>query len=523
MNEFNEWLAANGWDPETVSANQKAKLQAAWRAETNANAAPVSRVTPEPVPMNVGSQPSAYEVEMEKLKADSARRDAIKATALKYSKLNEGNTEKLARFQAMCDAACASPNVHPRDFELDMLRADRSAGPLIMASSTPQLSEKVVEAAFARRAGLSSLEKDYDERTLEASDSQFRHGLGIQDLLGLGAKQNGWRGHSVKAALTSRDFMMRAFGTGGDGFDLRAGGAVQSTYSIPNVISNVANKFVQNGFLGVDSTWSRISSRRSVSDFKQVTSIGLTGHLQYQKLAPGGEIRHGSIGEVVYTNQAATYAEMLGISRNDLINDDAGVLASVSTRFGRGAALKVNDVFWTVFLNNSSFFAAGNNNVSTGGGSALGTADGAAINAAEVKFMNQTDPDSKPLGVMPSILLAPPTLANTARRWMGSFGFTQGGTSGLGDANIYQGRYRVESSPYMENSSYTGYSTAAWYLLADPSTLSAIEGVFLNGKDTPTVETAELDFSLLGVAWRGYIDFGFALQEYRAGVRSAGS
>ena len=98
-----------------------------------------------------------------------------------------------------------------------------------------------------------------------------------------------------------------------------------------------------------------------------------------------------------------------------------------------------------------------------------------------------------------------------------------GSDNAQGATNVYQGRYHVESSPYMENSAYTGYSTAAWYLLANPADLSAIEVVFLNGRDTPTVETAEADFNVLGIQMRGVLDFGVALQEYRAGVRSAGS
>ena len=137
--------------------------------------------------------------------------------------------------------------------------------------------------------------------------------------------------------------------------------------------------------------------------------------------------------------------------------------------------------------------------------------------------MNQTDPDGEPLGIMPSILLIPPTLKNIAQRLMRSSNVTGGATTHEVDANIYEGRYSVVSSPYMENTNYTGNSTAAWYLLAAPSELSTIEGAFLNGRDTPTVDTADADFNVLGIQMRGYLDMGFTLQEVRAGVRSAGS
>jgi hypothetical protein len=46
---------------------------------------------------------------------------------------------------------------------------------------------------------------------------------------------------------------------------------------------------------------------------------------------------------------------------------------------------------------------------------------------------------------------------------------------------------------------------------------------FLNGVQTPTVESAAADFDQLGVQFRGYHDFGVDLAEYLAGVKSKGA
>jgi hypothetical protein len=96
-------------------------------------------------------------------------------------------------------------------------------------------------------------------------------------------------------------------------------------------------------------------------------------------------------------------------------------------------------------------------------------------------------------------------------------------TNGAGNVNPFVGKYRLESSSYMENSNYTGNSTAAWYLLADPAVMPVIEIVALNGRVEPTVETATAEFDVLGVQMRGYSDIGVSTQEFRGGVRSAGS
>jgi hypothetical protein len=79
------------------------------------------------------------------------------------------------------------------------------------------------------------------------------------------------------------------------------------------------------------------------------------------------------------------------------------------------------------------------------------------------------------------------------------------------------------SSPYMSNSTYTGYSTAAWYLLADPNEMPVIEVVFVDGVDTPQIESDDADFNMQGMQMKGTYRFGVALQEPRGGVRSAGS
>jgi hypothetical protein len=170
-----------------------------------------------------------------------------------------------------------------------------------------------------------------------------------------------------------------------------------------------------------------------------------------------------------------------------------------------------------VFLDNSTFFTAARTNVST----ATGALTTAGLAATETIFMSLTDPDGLPLGVSPKILLVPTAQKTTALQLMTSENL-KGSTDGP-DGNVWRNRFRVESSPYMHNSTYTGYSALAWYMLADPAELPVIEIVALNGNVMPVVETADADFNVLGIQMRGYSDVGVALQEYRGGVRADGT
>jgi hypothetical protein len=518
VNEFREWLLANGFDPEAVTDEQRVALQAAWRSSLRGED-PV----PTPPPPEPGAQPPVagnLEAIAAAARRENERRNRITSLVATALQANPDRVDQLERIGRLA----IDGNWDAQRTELELLRAGSGNGPTVYSRSEPEANGRVLEAAVCIAGGLESLDKHYDDRTLTAAERQFRGGLGLQDLVGIFARRGGWRGVSLKAAFNSPSVLRAAFRVDGDGVERHAGVSGPSTYSLPTILSNVANKFLRVGFEAVDDAWRRVAAVRSVTDFKQITTAALTGSLIYKKLPPGGEIEHGEIGDRSYTNQADSYARMIGIDRRDLINDDLGALTSAGRRLGRGAALKLNDIFWTAFLNNSTFFSAGNNNVITGGTSVLSLS---ALQLADEKFKLQTDPDGQPLGVMPTILLVPSSLRITALNLMNATTVvaTNTGTSTTlsPNSNVFAGAYDVVSSPYMQNSSYTGNSSTAWYLLASPADMPVIEVVFLNGVQTPTVETTEADFNTLGIALRGFFDAGVSLQEFRGGVRAAGA
>jgi hypothetical protein len=392
--------------------------------------------------------------------------------------------------------------------ELHILRANRPAAPAVHAPERV-INAQVLEAACLRTSRSESVEALFDARTLELADQRFRGGIGLQELLLEAAWANGYTGRNFR---DTRGVMRAAFGK-----DVQAG---WSTIDIGGILSNVANKFLLEGFFSVERVWRNICAVRNVSDFKTVTSYRLIGKDQYETVAPGGELKHGTLGNESYTNRADTYGLMLSIDRRDIINDDLGAITTVPRKLGRGSGLKINDVFWATFLANSSFFTAGNKNYQTGADTAL-TIEG--LTKAEVAFMDQVDSDAKPIGIMPSVLLVPTALSAIGTQLFKSVELRDN-TAGakFPVANPHQGKFRVEVSRYLANSTYTGNSAKAWYLLSEPSDLPVIEVAFLNGQESPTIETADADFNVLGVQMRGYHDFGVALQDARGGVKMKG-
>ena len=188
------------------------------------------------------------------------------------------------------------------------------------------VSGQLLEAACLMTAKLEGIDKHFDEPTLEAAQRRFRGGIGLQELLLEAAWANGYTGRNFR---DSRSVLRFAFKP-----ELEAG---FSTVDIGGILSNVANKFLLEGFFSVERVWHDICAVRNVSDFKTVTSYRLIGTDQYEQVAPGGELKHGTLGNETYTNKADTYGLMLSVDRRDVINDDLGAITTVPRKLGRGS------------------------------------------------------------------------------------------------------------------------------------------------------------------------------------------
>ncbi|NLF08216.1 MAG: hypothetical protein GX594_09585, partial [Pirellulaceae bacterium] len=244
-----------------------------------------------------------------------------------------------------------------RDLRLTANYADLPKAPAIHAS-TRDTQPQVIEASFCKTLGLREIEKHYKPEVLEAAD---RSGCpGVQELILRAAMANGYDAGRLRIdAGNIREVLRAAFQPG-----IQASGV--STIDVSSILSNTANKVLLDGFSSVEQTWRLISKIRPVKDFKDSTSHRLTDSLEYEELPPSGEIHHGTLGEETYTNRAKTHAKMLALTREAIINDDLGAFDTIRQRLGRGAALKLNKVFWTAFLDDAAFFTEARGNLLTG-------------------------------------------------------------------------------------------------------------------------------------------------------------
>ncbi len=389
--------------------------------------------------------------------------------------------------------------------ELHILRASRPKVPAVAAPQRPA-GPHVFEAAALMASGMptSRIEAVYAAPILEAADRL--RGVGIQEFCELACGRQ-----LPRFRRDASGWLQAAF----------------STTSLPGILSNIANKMLLEGYNYIEDAWRKIAKIASVNDFKEHSRYRMTGAFKFEQVGADGELKHGRLDEQKYGQKADTHGIMFALTRQMIINDDMGAFADIPRQIGMGAAEAIADAVWGLWLRNpvqtdgKAFFSTDHGNYAEGADTAL-TVDG--LTAAEVMFGEQTRPNGRPLGVPASILLVPTALKVPAELLMKSVQLNETTTANKAkpNTNPHVGKFDVVSSVYLSNASFTGHSSKAWYLLADPNRLPAVEIAFLNGVDRPTVEKTDADFNTLGIQFRGYIDFGVREQDYRGAAKMKG-
>ena len=503
---FTQWAEENGFQPETLDENNMTAVRAMFDARAN-NDAPVEPPVDSPVETPVEAN-SAQEVDPAQEIRARAASESRRISAI--VKLCDGEHPQI-------EAQAIEAGWDSTRTELELLRASRPSAPAIHTSETVPCGQ-AIEAALCMASGLgeSIVAESYDERTMDAALSRQLRGAGLHTLVyevlhaaGEPARPGRVDDETIRAALVANNRLIQA----SSGF---------STLSLSGILSNVANKAMLAAYQAVHSVAPTICASTDVNDFKEVSRYRMTGTGLFEKVGPDGELKHAGLSEESYTNRLDTYGRLITLTRQMIINDDLGAFLQIPRAIGRMSALALEEAVFTLLLSNpGSFFSAGNGNYFDGADSAL---DIDSLTLAEKKFLDRTDTDGKPILIQPAILLTGTGLKVTAEQLFTETQLNQvpAGNKAKIATNPHAGKFRPAASPYLGLPSLAGSSDNAWYLLADPGDIAFMEIAYLRGRRVPTIESGETDFNVLGIRWRGYFDFGVAMQDDRAAVKSKG-
>ena len=495
--EFDKWLVAQGFDVKTLNEAQTKALRAAYDAEVKVAAdAEKGKKLPEDKKDTIQAQPDITpSVNAEKIV--EAVRAGMKRDRDRENKIRALCGEKHADILAKA----LSEDWTPEKAELEVMRASRGHIGIIPPHSESR-TPKVLEAALCMGRGI-NVEKMYDAQTLEAA-SPLR-AMGLKELF-------------VQCCLLEGKSVGPVFGED----TIRA---AFSTLTLPGILGAVANKSLLAAFTAVDAIWTRIARQADVNNFHTHTRYRMSMSGDMETVGSGGELKHLTLGESTYTQRADTYGVLIGLTRQQIINDDLSAFTEIPALLGRKAALAILKALFTAINGTGqgvSHFTTGNGNYISGGTTALSIT---SLTSAVQKFLDLTDAAGDPIMVAPNMLLVPTSLKTVADQLYADAFVNETTTANVPkpNSNPHKGAYKPEVSPYLNNANISGASSTAWYLLANPNDVGCFEVAYLRGQRTPVIEQGNVDFTTLGIQYRCYWDFGVALADPKGGVKSKGA
>lgn len=396
-----------------------------------------------------------------------------------------------------------------RDFDVE--GADEA---IVMGVSVDEARAMVMDQLRARNKGVSVTmgEAESDKFRAAAQDAVLMAaGIPVADAAP-GAQE--LRGHSMvelaREAL-QREGLKANFG---DNMEL-ARAAINSTSTFPAIMSNLANKSVMVGFNEAETTYQIWTGKGSNRDFKEAARYALSEAGNLELVPEGGQFKQDSLGEASARTKVATYGKLFSLTRQAIINDDLGLFSKIATKYGSAAKRLVNKMVYAQLTGNVkmqdsiALFDTKHGNVA-GTGEALSVK---AIAKAITAMRRQKGiTDEATLNITPKYLVVPPELEMTAYQIVNSTAAVDGVNSGV--VNPYKGRFIVVSDAELTDPD-------AWYLVADATQHDTIDVTYLNGVETPRLETRQ-GFEVDGIEYKVAFDVGVDAIDFRGLYKNAG-
>lgn len=397
-----------------------------------------------------------------------------------------------------------------RDFDVE--GADEA---IVLGKSVEEARAMVMDQLRARNAGVSV-------KMGEAESDKFRAAAQDAVLMAAGipvaepaAGAQELRGYSM--IEMARESLRRESGSTvnfGDNMEL-ARAAINSTSTFPAIMSNLANKSVMVGFNEAETTYQIWAGKGSNRDFKEAARVALSEAGTLELVPEGGQFKQDSFGEASARTKVATYGKLFSLTRQAIINDDLGLFSKIATKYGSAAKRLVNKMVYAQLTgnvkmqDNVALFDSKHGNVAATGEALSVKAIAKAITAMR---RQKGITGEATLNITPKYLVVPPELEVTAYQIVNSTAAVDGVNSGV--VNPYKGRFIVVADAELTDPD-------AWYLVADATQHDTIEVTYLNGVETPRLETRQ-GFDVDGIEYKVAFDCGVSALDFRGLYKNAG-
>jgi hypothetical protein len=283
------------------------------------------------------------------------------------------------------------------------------------------------------------------------------------------------------------------------------------------MLDNTVGKAAMVGHQTAATTFQIWTGMASLGDFRATKAYRISEAGDLIALPQNGEFKFAEQSDEGVTRTLLTYGAKFGLTRQAIINDDLDYVTKKPAAYARAARRGVNTAVYA-FLNNNPaiydsvvlFHAATHGNL-TASGQAPSVA---SLNVARAAMMRQKDlSNGAALNIAPEFLIAPPDLFATVGQLVRSIADPDGLNSGV--FNPEQGGLTPVFDAALTN-------TTAWFAAANPNAIDTIEVAYLNGRESPILES-QASWDTLGIEWRIYHDYAVTVLDYRGLYKNTGT
>jgi hypothetical protein len=292
--------------------------------------------------------------------------------------------------------------------------------------------------------------------------------------------------------------------------------AFQSTSDFPYITENVANKSLRAGYDAFPQTFRPVARMVTISDFKALSMPLIGGQSALPKVKESGEVKYGKLFESKNSVQLATYAEIIPMTRQLILNDDKQAFTRVPFLMGAKAAQTESNVVWGIITANAAmadgveiFHADHKNLVGTGTAIAVDS-----IGVMRALIRKQKDLDSTTvLNLTPQYLIAGTDLETLMAQIRTQITAAQ-------FSNAIPDFIR-SMTPIIEPRLDVTSGAKPWYMAADPNQADGLVYAYLEGQQGVYVET-EMGFDVDGMKIKARLDLGAAMIDHRTWAKNPG-
>lgn len=278
-----------------------------------------------------------------------------------------------------------------------------------------------------------------------------------------------------------------------------------TTGSLPMVLQDVVDYSIKQGYDAANPTYQAWAYVGSLKDFRATNIVEIGAEAEPKLIPENGEFTDMNLSESKESVRLQTYGRAYTYTRQAFINDDMRVLTEIPQIVSSRMAAYINAQAYKALA------GAAYNTANTGTAGAISVT---TLAEAMQKLRLTKDKKGNNLRIMPKYLIVPVAQSVTAAQLLHSAADPNGAHAGVN--NPFNNAFTIISDPELD-----AVSTDAWYLAAAPKYGFGVQVNFLNGNQSPIVES-QVSFDTLGWKYRIYHDFGVKALSTLGIVKNAG-